>query len=85
MRLLSFMIKQKKKGGARARNSFISKIINDVQRKRKLPEDVVIKIDTVCRRVSKTIPFSNGKGADPPFLDLEPILLVIIIQMARIR
>ena len=72
-------------GGARVSKGCIKLIIDDIKRKRKLPEGTIINMDTIRKRVSRNRAFSHGKCATSPLIDLEHTLISIIIQMARIR
>ena len=61
------------------------KIINDIKLKQKLPIDIKISADTIRNRVDRKSTLMTGIGVKPPLFELEPMIVSIVIQMARIR
>ena len=66
-------------------NGTLRKLITDIFRKRNLPDDCVIKSDTIRRRISRRRPFVTQVGTVSPLASIEDAVVDIIIQMARIR
>ena len=66
-------------------NGTLKKLIADISRKRNLPDDCVIKCDTIRRRISRHRPFVTQVGTVSPLARIEDAVVDIIIQMARIR
>ena len=69
------------------KNNTLKDIIDDVKKKRSLPDNVEIKTDFVRQRISRGNKFvvTTKGGVTTSLYALEPTIVTIIIQMARIR
>ena len=66
-------------------NGTMHQIIKNVKAKRGIPDDIEIKVDTIRRRVARDRPIISSLGSKSPLAAIEAAVVIIIIQMARIR
>ena len=80
-----YAIAKSNAGANKVEKNTLQTIINQIVKKRKLPNEVSINIDTIRRRVSRKSHFVTQTGVSTPLACLEEIIVTIVIQMARIR
>lgn len=78
----------KRREGALTNETF-QNIVNEVRKKRNLPESFEIKRSTVKKRIqrNKTVVDAHEKkgGVDTPLADIEPIIVEMVLCMSKMR